>query len=134
MDPAATAAAMRARDRCSDALGMDLLDVGDATATVRMTVRADMCNGHGVCHGGMIFTLADTAMAFASNADVDALATAASIEFLEATREGDELRATAVERHRRGRTGIYDVSVERPDGTVVALFRGRTLAVGGATR
>jgi len=103
------------------------------TATVEMVVRPDMCNGHATCHGGIIFTLADTAMAFASNShDVNALATAASIDFLQPALDGERIRAVAVERHLGGRSGIYDVSVEAVDGKVVALFRGKTLRVGGA--
>jgi acyl-CoA thioesterase len=91
-----------------------------------------MCNGHRICHGGLIFTLADTAMAFASNShDETAVATSASVEFVESAREGDRLRATAVERHRKGRNAIYDVSVDRVDGSVIALFRGHTLTIGG---
>lgn len=98
-----------------------------------MNVRADMCNGHGTCHGGMIFTLADSAMAFASNShDVNALATAASIDFLRPAHDGDSIRATATERHLSGRSGIYDVAVTRDDGAVIAVFRGRTLRVGGS--
>ena len=126
-------ATLRARDRCADALGISVVDAGAGTATVEMTVRDDMCNGHGTCHGGMIFTLADSAMAFASNShDVNALATAASVDFLHGARSGDSMRAVATERHLGGRTGIYDVSVTLDDGTVVAVFRGRTLRVGGS--
>lgn len=133
IDAAGVVAALRARDQCSEALGITVVSVDLGAATVEMVVRPDMCNGHGTCHGGMIFALADTAMAFASNShDVNALATAASIEFLEPALDGERITATATERHQRGRTGIYDVSVERADSTVVALFRGRTLRVGGS--
>ena len=131
--PNRAAAAMRSRDQCSEALGIEVLEAQPGTAAVEMVVRADMCNGHRICHGGLIFTLADTAMAFASNSyDETAVATSASVEFVEPAREGDRLRATAVERHKRSRRAIYDVSVERGDGVVVALFRGQTLTIGGS--
>jgi acyl-CoA thioesterase len=124
-------AAIRAKDRCADALGISVVDAGEGRATVEMTVRSDMCNGHETCHGGIIFTLADSAMGFASNSHgVEALATAASVEFLQAARDGDVVRATASERHLGGRSGVYDVAVTRADGTTIALFRGKTLRIG----
>jgi acyl-CoA thioesterase len=132
IDAAGAVAALRSRDQCSEMLGIRVVDVALGEATVEMLVRADLCNGHRTCHGGIIFTLADTAMAFASNShDVNALATAASIEFLAPVLEGQTIRATATERHLGGKTGIYDIVVDRDDGTTVALFRGRTLRVGG---
>lgn len=110
-------------------IGIDVIDAGKVSAT--MTVRASMLNGFDICHGGYIFTLADTAFAFASNAhDNLAVAAAASIEFLKPAREGDRLSATAVERHRGGRSGIYDVEVHNQDKALVALFRGRAHATG----
>ncbi len=92
-----------------------------------MIVRAEMLNGLDVCHGGLIFTLADSAMAHASNSHgVDAFAVAASIDFLSPGREGAVLTATAVEQFRGGRVALYDVVVTSDDGAVVARFHGRT--------
>ncbi len=127
--------AMRARDRCADALGIDVLDAGEGYAVVSMVVRATMCNGHGICHGGMIFTLADTAFAFACNShNVRTVAAAASVEFLQPVPEGATVRARAEERWatERSKSGVYDVTVELVDGTTVAMFRGRSLRVGGS--
>jgi acyl-CoA thioesterase len=97
-----------------------------------MTVRADMVNGHGICHGGLIFALADSAFAFACNSHGDnTVAAGAAIEFLAPGREGDVLRAAAVERWRRGRSGIYEIEVRNQRGETVALFRGRSHQVAG---
>ncbi len=93
-----------------------------------MTVRDEHCNGLGVCHGGLIFTLADTAMAFASNADGSrAFATNAEVDFVNAARAGDHLVAVCTTIVQRGRAAVHDVEVRAGD-TVVAVFRGRTLA------
>jgi acyl-CoA thioesterase len=90
-----------------------------------------MVNGHGIGHGGLTFTLADTAFAFACNTYDDVtVAAGADIDFLEPVRVGTELRATAVERSRRGRSGLYDVTVADTSGTVVAEFRGRSRSLG----
>ena len=92
-----------------------------------LTVTASMLNGHGMCHGGIVFTLADTAFAHACNSHGPAtVAAAASIDFLAPAHEGDVLVAGAVEQHRRGRTGLYDVVVTSDDGTVIARFHGRS--------
>ena len=99
--------------------------VGQAEA--RMEVRAEMLNGHDVCHGGYLFTLADTAFAYACNSQNQiTVAAGASIEFLRPAQLGDIVVATAVERHRGGRTGTYDVQVCNQKGVDVALFRGRS--------
>jgi acyl-CoA thioesterase len=120
---------MWARDRASQALGMVLEDVRPGFARVRMTVRADMLNGHGTCHGGIVFALADSAFAFACNSrDVVTVASGCSIEFLAPVHEGDELVAEAQERTLQGRNGIYDVDVRRAGGELVAAFRGRSAA------
>lgn len=124
---------LRARDRCADALGIEVEDAGAGYAVVSMKVRADMCNGHGSCHGGMIFTLADTAFAFACNSyNVNTVASAASVEFLMPVPEGAILRARAGQRWAGSKSGLYDVVVEFDDGTAVAMFRGRSLSVGGS--
>ncbi|WP_374228785.1 hydroxyphenylacetyl-CoA thioesterase PaaI [Pseudonocardia sp. ICBG162] len=129
---ARTAAIMRDGDRASRAAGVDVVEVAPGRATATMTVRPDQVNGHGVCHGGYLFLLADTAMAYACNSyGVSALASGADIAFLRPAREGDVLTAEAVERAASGRSGLYDVTVRTADGTVVAEFRGRTRQVPG---
>ena len=123
--------AMYARDRASQELGMALEEVRPGYARLRMRVRRDMLNGHGTCHGGLIFALADSAFAFACNSHgVVTVASGCTIEFLAPAREGDELVAAAEERSREGRHGVYDVDVQRPDGHVVATFRGRSTSLG----
>ena len=124
---AAAGEAMYARDTASQALGMALEQVRPGYARLRMAVRADMLNGHGSCHGGMVFALADSAFAFACNShDVVTVASSCSIEFLAPAQEGDELVAEAEERFREGRNGVYDVNVRRGDGSLIATFRGRS--------
>ena len=123
------ARAVYADDRASQTLGIDLVSAEAGRAVVTMTVRPDQCNGLGVCHGGLIFTLADTAMAFATNADGGrAFATNAEVDFVNAARAGDELRAECVRIVHRGRATVCDVTVRNSTGEVVAVFRGRTLA------
>ncbi len=120
---------MYARDRASQALGMELDEVRPGYARLRMVVRADMLNGHGTCHGGIIFALADSAFAFACNSrGVVTVAAGCTIEFLAPAREADELVAEAQERSLQGRNGVYDVDVRRADGELVATFRGRSTA------
>jgi acyl-CoA thioesterase len=126
---AAVGEAMYARDRASQALGMVLEEMRPGYARLCMTVRADMLNGHGTCHGGLVFALADSAFAFACNShDVRTVAAGCSIEFLSPAREGDELVAVAEERFRAKRSGVYDAEVRRADGSLVATFRGRAAA------
>jgi acyl-CoA thioesterase len=97
-----------------------------------MRVRADMVNGHGLCHGGLVFALADSAFAFACNSHNDStVAAAAAIDFLAAAREGDELTAEASELWRTGRNGIYEIIVANQRGERIALFRGRSHRVNG---
>ena len=118
--------AMMAADRASAALGIEVYEHGPGWARARMTVRADMVNGHDIAHGGLIFTLADTAFACACNSwGPVTVAAAADITFLTPARLGDVLEADAQVRTRRGRSGIYDVTVRR--GTeVIAEFRGHS--------
>lgn len=131
-EPRDVGAALLARDRASSSLGIEMVDAGPTQAVVRMTVRPDMVNGHDVCHGGLIFTLADTALALACNGgNVNTLAAAASIDFVRPALLGTTLVATATLIERRGRTGHYDVVV-RDGAAVIALFRGRTREIGGA--
>lgn len=125
------AAAMWSGDRASQALGMRLVEVGPGRAVLEMTVREDMVNGHGIGHGGLTFTLADSAFAFACNSyNRSTVAAGAEIRFLAPTRLGDVLVAEAVERSREGRDGVYDVTVRRGD-TVVASFVGHSREIGG---
>lgn len=129
--PADVAAAMYERDRSSQNLGITVAEVGAGRATCVMAVRDEMLNGHDVCHGGLIFTLADTAFAFACNSyGPTTLAASASIEFLAPGRPGSTLTASAVETHKAGRTGYYDVRVTDDAGTAIALFRGRSRTMG----
>ena len=122
---------MWAGDRASQSLGMRLDDVGPGTATVSLTVRDDMVNGHAIGHGGITFALADSAFAFACNSyNRSTVAAAAEIRFRRPTRLGDRLVATATERSREGRDGVYDVLVTVGD-EVVAVFVGRSKEIGG---
>ncbi|HET7129491.1 MAG TPA: hydroxyphenylacetyl-CoA thioesterase PaaI [Gaiellaceae bacterium] len=116
---------MWAGDSASRRLGIELDEVGEGRARVRMTVADWMLNGHGMCHGGLVFTLADTAFSLACNSGQDAaVAAACDVVFVAPAREGDVLVAEAAERTRFGRSGVYDVSVRREDGTPIAEFRG----------
>jgi len=125
-DQSNSVAAMMAADRASAALGIEVYEHGPGWARARMTVRSDMVNGHDIAHGGLIFTLADTAFACACNGwGPVTVAADADITFLTPGRLGDVLEAEAKVRTRRGRTGIYDVTVRRGD-EVVAEFRGRS--------
>ncbi len=123
---------MHRRDRASQALGMTLEEIRPGYARMRMTVRPDMLNGHDLCHGGLIFTFADSAFAFACNSHNHVtVAQGASIEFLASGRLGDVLTAVGEERYRRGRTGVYDIAVTNQDGETVALFRGKSFRLPG---
>jgi len=126
------AAAMYARDPASQGLGITLDGVGAGCATMSMAIRADMLNGHGSCHGGFIFTLADSAFAFACNSyNLNTVGAACSIDYLAPGRQGDVLTATAREQALAGKSGVYDVTVVNQEGRTVALFRGKSLRVGG---
>jgi acyl-CoA thioesterase len=120
---------MYADDVASQALGIEISDVAPGRATATMTVTSVMVNGHGICHGGYLFLLADTAFAFACNTrGATVVAAGADGEFLAPVREGERLVAAAVARVVRGRSGVYDVSVLR-DGERVLEFRGRSRAL-----
>ena len=126
------AAAMYARDPASQGLGITLDGVGAGCATMSMTIRADMLNGHGSCHGGFIFTLADSAFAFACNShNLVTVGAGCTIDYLAPGRPGDVLTAEAIERTLAGRTGIYDVDVRNQEGRVIATFRGKSHRIGG---
>ncbi|WP_125133281.1 hydroxyphenylacetyl-CoA thioesterase PaaI [Microbacterium sp. 10M-3C3] len=118
---------MMQRDRASAALGMRVERDEPGHAVVSMTVREDMLNGFAITHGGLVFALADTAFAIACNEDERVtVAAGADITFLKSTTSGQTLTATALRRVRRGRSGLYDVTVTDDAGDVVAEFRGRS--------
>ena len=126
------AQALYQRDRASQALGMKIAGVRPGWARVVMSVRADMLNGHDLCHGGIVFTLADSAFAFACNSyNENTVAAAGAIDFLSAARLGDELTAEAAELWRTRRNGIYEITVSNQRGERIALFRGRSYRVAG---
>ncbi|KUZ74268.1 hydroxyphenylacetyl-CoA thioesterase PaaI [Burkholderia ubonensis] len=128
----ATAQAMYDADTCSRALGMELAEVRPGYARMRMPVRADFLNGHQICHGGLIFTLADSTFAFACNSyNLNTVAAGCSIEFLRPVHGGDILTAEAVEQTRNGRYGIYDIRVTNQAGETVAMFRGKSAQIKG---
>jgi len=127
-----SAAAMWEGDRASQALGMEIIEVAPGRAVLRMTVREDMVNGHAIGHGGLTFALADSAFAFACNSyGRPTVAAGAEIRFRAPTRLGDVLTATAVERSREGRSGVYDVEVTQGE-IVVATFVGHSREIGGS--
>lgn len=124
--------AMWARDRAPQMLGMRLVSITPGWARLEMEVREDMTNGHAICHGGLIFTLADTAFAYACNSgNQNTVASACHVDFLAPAMIGDTLIAEAVERTLRGRSGVYDVTVSRSGGDVIALFRGKSARIKG---
>ena len=127
------AQAMWANDKASKALDMTIEHVAAGEARLSMVVRPDMTNGHGTCHGGFIFTLADSAFAFACNSyNLNTVAQHCSVTFIAPAHEGDRLIARASEQTRFGRNGIYDVTVQRDDGTQIARFRGHSRNIRGS--
>jgi acyl-CoA thioesterase len=128
----AVADSMYPRDHAAHALGILLAEIRPTWARVEMTVRQDMINGHGVCHGGLLFTLADTAFAYACNSsNHNTVASACMIEFVRPAHLGDRLVAIAHERTHSGRSGVYDVEVVNQQGEMIAMFRGRAHRVKG---
>ncbi|WP_198320846.1 hydroxyphenylacetyl-CoA thioesterase PaaI [Azohydromonas aeria] len=125
-------AGMFAEDRAAQALGMAVTEIGPGRATLTMAVREDMLNGHAICHGGLIATLADTAFAYGCNSyDELTVASGFSIDFVTPGRLGDVLTARCAEVSRAGRTGVYDVTVENQRGERIAVFRGRSYTAKG---
>ena len=123
---------MLADDHATRMLGMQVVDVGPGRAVIRMTVRQDMLNGHAICHGGLIATLADSTFAFACNSYNElSVASGFSIDLLAPGRLGDVLTATCVEVAKGGRTGLYDSEVCNQRGERIALFRGRSYTARG---
>ena len=124
----ACAQAMWADDEASRGLGIELISVGPG----RSEVALGHVNGHNICHGGFIFTLSDSAFAFACNTyNQRTVAQHCAVTFLVAGKLGDRLTARATERHRAGRSGIYDITVTRQDGIVIAEFRGHSRTIEG---
>jgi acyl-CoA thioesterase len=124
---------MDAQDAAASFLGIEVEQCLPGFARLSFTVTPQMVNGHDMCHGGLIFSLADTAMAHASNShNVPAVAVSCAIEFLSPGRTGDKLTATAQEQSLKGRTGIHDVRVCNQDDELIALFRGTTRKLKGA--
>jgi acyl-CoA thioesterase len=128
----ACAEAMWKEDDASKGLGMEILRIGAGEATLAMTVKPNMVNGHGIAHGGFIFALADSAFAFACNSHNErAVAAQCNISFIRPGKLGDRLIAAAREISRTGRSGIYDVRVTAGD-TAIAELRGHSRTLGGA--
>jgi acyl-CoA thioesterase len=122
---------MFADDAASRMLGLRIAEVGPGRAVATMTVRPDMLNGFGICHGGLIATLADSAFAFACNArNSMTVASGFAIDILKSAKLGDVLTATAAEASLAGRTGLYDITVRNQEGELIALFRGRSYRLG----
>lgn len=118
-------------DQASRDLGMTVNIVEPGVAEVRMTVSKNMVNGHNTCHGGFIFSVADSAFAFACNCYNDVtVASGADINYLYPAKLDDELVATASETHRGRRSGVYDVEVRNQDNRLIAVFSGRSVALG----
>ena len=128
----AVANAMWAQDGASKWVGMELVSIAEGRATMALDVAPQHCNGHGICHGGVTFTLADSAFAYACNSrNQSTVAQHNSITYTAPGRLGDRLTATATEVALTGRSGIYDVSVTNQDGIVIARFRGLSRAIKG---
>jgi acyl-CoA thioesterase len=120
-------ARMEAGDLAGKHLGLRLDEIGPGYARVAMSVRADMVNGHGIAHGGITYTLADTAFAYACNSrNEKSMAHQCSVTYTAPVRIGDELSAEALEIHLQGRTGVYDVRITNQTGETVLLFRGQS--------
>lgn len=123
---------MQREDQASRWLGMKLLEVRPGYARMSMRVTGNMVNGQKLCHGGLIFALADSSFGFACNThNQRSLAASCSIEFLAPAQLGDELAAEAVEVARSGRSAVYDVRVTNQDRQTIALFRGKSATVKG---
>ena len=126
------ARAMLAAEGAGPGWGVEIEEAREGYARIRMRLTADMLNGHGIAHGGMIFALADTAFAYACNSrNVTSVAAQASIVFLDAAREGEVLIAEAREAALAGRSGVTHVSVRGADGRAIAEFQGYSRTLGG---
>jgi len=124
--------AMWRDDRASRMLGMQVVAIGPGSATLTMTVREDMLNGHDICHGGLVTTLADSAFAFACNAYNEvSVAAGFDVNLVAPAHLGDVLTARAHEKAKSGRTGVYDIEVDNQRGQRIAVFRGRSYTIKG---
>lgn len=126
------ARAMYEKDACAQAYGMDIIEMNDGYAVLTMQVTPQMLNGHQSCHGGQLFTLADTAFAYACNSQgLAAVASGCAIEFIRPAFAGDRLTATAQVRHQGKQTGVYDIEIVNQQQKTVAFFRGKSHRIGG---
>lgn len=133
VSPDACSKALHENDYAAKALGVRILSTSLGESVLSMQVRQDMLNGHGSCHGGMIFTLADTAFAHACNSgNKPTVASGCTIDYIAPGKEGDTLTARASERSRSGRTGIYDIEVLNQNEQLIAVFRGRSYQLKGS--
>jgi len=133
VSPDACSVALHENDYAAKALGVRILSTSLGESVLSMQVRQDMLNGHGSCHGGMIFTLADTAFAHACNSgNKPTVASGCTIDYIAPGKEGDILTARASERSRSGRTGIYDIEVLNQNEQLIAVFRGRSYQLKGS--
>lgn len=124
--------AMYPRDHASQLLGMTLDSIAPGRAQMTMRVRPDMCNGHRICHGGLIFTLADSTFAYACNSyNFNTVALGCAIDFMAAGKNGDTLTAVGEMRQQGSRTGLYDITVTNQNGRTIALFRGKSYRISG---
>lgn len=124
--------AMHANDRAAHALGMEIIETRPGYAELQMTVTQAMLNGHDICHGGMIFSLADTAFAHSCNSyNKVTVASGCTIDFAAPAFLGDRLTAIAEERHQKGRTGVYDITVYNQNQQALAFFRGKSHQIRG---
>ncbi len=127
-----TAEAMYSRDAASKLIGLRLIAVRPGYSRLTMIVRPDMVNGHQICHGGYLFTMADSAFAYACNSyNRNTVASACHIDFLAPAREGEILEAECEQRSLSGRTGVYDTTIRNRAGKIVALFRGKSYRIAG---
>jgi len=123
---------MYEKDACAQAYGIDIIEMNDGYAVLTMQVTPQMLNGHQSCHGGQLFTLADTAFAYACNSQgLAAVASGCAIEFIRPAFAGDSLTATAQVRHQGKQTGVYDIEIVNQQQKTVAFFRGKSHRIGG---
>lgn len=126
------ACAMYENDACAQAYGIDIIEMDDGVAVLTMTVTPQMLNGHKTCHGGQLFTLADTAFAYACNSQgLAAVASGCTIDFVRPAFASDRLTAKAQVRHQGQLTGVYDIEIVNQQQKTVALFRGKSHRIGG---
>ncbi|AYN26062.1 MULTISPECIES: hydroxyphenylacetyl-CoA thioesterase PaaI [Buttiauxella] len=127
----ANAREMYARDNCAQQMGIEIQEMGEGFARLTMTITTAMLNGHQTCHGGQLFTLADTAFAYACNSQgLAAVASGCSIDFVRPGKAGDTLTAIAQVRTQGRQTGVYDIEIINQDEKTIALFRGRSHRIG----